>query len=512
MSNPVIDTLLKQVSPRRPFISFVDGTRITFGDFEAMICRKAAALAARGVGPGDRVAVQLKKRIDVLVLYLATIRAGGIFLPLNTAYTPAEIEYLVGDAEPTLLVCESAMQAELRPVAEAAGVELETVGDEGPNSLGAGLDRPADSGEFTAVSRGENDVAAILYTSGTTGRPKGAMLSHGNLVSNALTLAELWAFTDDDVLLHALPVYHTHGLFVAVNTVLASSASMIFLPRFDAHEVLSLMPRATVLMGVPTFYTRLLNEPGLDASSTKHMRLFISGSAPLSPEIHRAFRDRTGHTILERYGMTETCMNTSNPYEGERRAGTVGVPLPGIEVRVTDPSNGTPLPQGEVGILEVRGPNVFLGYWNMPEKTESEFREDGFFITGDMGFIDEGGYVTIVGRDKDLIISGGLNVYPKEVENEIDALPEVVESAVIGVPHTDFGEAVVAVVVPHSPSANSEACVIEQLGGRLARYKQPKKVVFVDALPRNAMGKIQKNVLRERYKDLCSQEKRGRRD
>lgn len=433
-------------------------------------------------------------------MYLATIRAGAVFLPLDTAYTPTEVEYFISDATPALLVCRPQSEAALRPLADAAGTQLHTLDSEGRRGSWAAL--PAGTNEFTPVARGNDDMAAILYTSGTTGRAKGAMLSHRNLASNSLTLAQYWQFNADDVLLHALPIYHTHGLFVAVNTVLVAGASMIFLSRFNAAEIISLMPRATVLMGVPTFYTRLLNEPGLNPQATQSMRLFVSGSAPLLAETHHAFHARTGHAILERYGMTETCMSTSNPYDGERRPGTVGLALPGVKVRVTDPERGVPLPRGEVGMLEVRGPNVFLGYWRMPDKTRAEFREDGFFITGDMAFIDERGYVTIVGRDKDLIISGGFNVYPKEVENEIDALPQVVESAVIGVPHPDFGEAVVAVVVPESDENLDDASVIARISKRLARYKQPKNVVFVHALPRNSMGKVQKNLLRDEYKHL----------
>lgn len=502
MPNVLNEILFANVSPDSNFVEFKDGTRLTYAQLETRICRAANALVSLGVGADDRVAVQLSKSLEPLVLYLATIRAGAVFLPLNTAYTPAEVEYFLNDAEPSLFVCEPESRAVLQPLADAAGTRLQVVGE----GSGHGGWPAASSGpdEFEPVPRGDDDIAAILYTSGTTGRPKGAMVSHGNLASNAVTLAEIWRFTADDVLLHALPVYHTHGLFVAVNTVLVAGASMIFLPRFDAAELLSLLPRSTVLMGVPTFYTRLLNESGLDADVTRNMRLFTSGSAPLPAETHRAFQSRTGHAILERYGMTETCMNTSNPYDGERRAGTVGLPLPEVEVRVTDPEDGTPLPQGEIGILEVRGPNVFLGYWRMPDKTKAEFRKDGYFITGDMAFIDEQGYVTIVGRDKDLIISGGFNVYPKEVENELDAMPEVAESAVIGVPHPDYGEAVAAVAVLKAGAVLDEETLKERLSQRLARYKQPKRLVVVDALPRNTMGKIQKNLLREEYKTLCS--------
>jgi malonyl-CoA/methylmalonyl-CoA synthetase len=358
------------------------------------------------------------------------------------------------------------------------------------------------SSDFATVERKGSDLAAILYTSGTTGRSKGAMLTHDNLVSNALALVESWRFTGNDVLLHALPIYHTHGLFVATNTVLFSRASMIFLPKFDADVVMKLMPRATVMMGVPTFYTRLLKHPGLTRAATAHMRLFVSGSAPLLPETHREFEALTGHAILERYGMTETSMNTSNPYDGDRRAGTVGFPLPGVSIRIADPETGRALPQGEIGVIEIKGPNVFAGYWRMPDKTAAELRKDGYFISGDMGTIDERGYISIVGRSKDLIICGGFNVYPKEVEGEIDALPGVVESAVIGVTHPDLGEGVVAVVVPKSPQATDSEKILSALNGRLARFKVPRHVVIVDDLPRNTMGKVQKNILRDQFKDI----------
>ena len=352
------------------------------------------------------------------------------------------------------------------------------------------------------MPRGADDLAAILYTSGTTGRSKGAMLSHDNLASNAATLAREWRFTDADVLLHALPIFHTHGLFVGTNVTLLAGGSMLFLSKFDADAVFRLMPRATTMMGVPTFYVRMVDDPRLTRAATAHMRLFVSGSAPLLADTHRAFREMTGHAILERYGMTETNMNTSNPYEGDRVAGTVGLPLPDVALRVVDPETGAALPQGEIGMIEVRGPNVFKGYWRMPEKTKAEFRDDGFFVTGDLGRIDERGYVHIVGRGKDLVISGGFNVYPKEVEGEIDAIPGVVESAVIGVPHKDFGEGVTAVVVGAKTGAPTEAEVLAVLAGRLARFKLPKRVIFVPDLPRNTMGKVQKNVLRETFADL----------
>jgi malonyl-CoA/methylmalonyl-CoA synthetase len=356
--------------------------------------------------------------------------------------------------------------------------------------------------DFADVERAPDDLAAILYTSGTTGRSKGAMLTHQNLASNARTLVESWAFTSKDVLLHALPIFHTHGLFVASNVVLMAGASMLFLPRFDADEVFRLLPRATAMMGVPTFYVRLLSDPRLNREAVAHMRLFVSGSAPLLADTHREFEAKTCHAILERYGMTETNMNTSNPYSGERVPGAVGLPLPGISVRITDPESGEPLPANEIGMIEVKGPNVFKGYWRMPENTAQEFREDGFFITGDLGKIDERGYVHIVGRGKDLVISGGYNVYPKEVESEIDALPGVIESAVFGVAHPDFGEGVVAAVVAHPEANLTETAIIATIKPRLANYKLPKRVLFVKELPRNTMGKVQKNILREQHAGL----------
>ncbi|MDN2566111.1 malonyl-CoA synthase [Aquibium sp. A9E412] len=488
----------------RPFASLADGRRYSYGDVDAVSARFAEALRGLGVKPGDRVAVQVEKSIEAVMLILGTIRAGAAILPLNTGYTTAEIEYFVGNAEPALLVCDPARDAALRPVAEAAGARLETLGvwrDDGAahGSLLALL--PETAAGFAETPRGPDDLAAILYTSGTTGRSKGAMMSHENLASNALTLKDYWRFTADDVLIHALPIFHTHGLFVATNVVLAAGASMLFRERFEPQSVLDDMAAgATALMGVPTFYTRLLEEPGLTRQAAAGMRVFISGSAPLLAETHDRWHARTGHAILERYGMTETGMNTSNPYDGERRAGTVGFPLPGVEVIVTDPASGARLPDGQIGMLEVRGPNVFSGYWRMPEKTAEELRANGFFITGDLGTIDARGYVSIVGRSKDLVISGGYNVYPKEVEGVIDALPGVAESAVIGLPHPDFGEGVTAVVVRADPALTEQA-VVAGLAEALARFKQPKRVFFVDALPRNTMGKVQKAALRERYAD-----------
>jgi malonyl-CoA/methylmalonyl-CoA synthetase len=486
------------------FLETETGRQLTYGDVLAASARLAHVLVLAGVEPGDRVAVQAEKSPEALLLYLATLRTGAVYLPLNTAYTLAELDYFVGDAEPQLIVCDPAKREGVQAIAKKyAGAAVETLDPQGGGSLTAKADKaPAD---FADVPRGENDLAAILYTSGTTGRSKGAMLTQRNLASNALALVDYWRFTAQDVLLHALPIYHTHGLFVATNTLLLAGGSMLFLPRFDMDAVMRLLPRATTMMGVPTFYTRLLQHRGLTREACAHMRLFISGSAPLLAETHREFEERTGHAILERYGMTETNMNTSNPYDGDRIAGTVGFPLPGVDVRVAEPDGGKKLAADEIGIIEVQGPNVFSGYWRMPEKTKAEFRDDGFFITGDIGKIDTRGYVHIVGRAKDLIITGGFNVYPKEIETEIDALPGVVESAVVGVPHSDFGEAVTACVVCKPDVQLSEKDVIGALQERLAKFKLPKRVLFLPELPRNAMGKVQKNVLREQNAKLYAQ-------
>lgn len=506
-SPPMSQTLFDLVRANLPadpaaktVIETGEGTRYSYADLVARSGAYAAALVGLGVGPGDRVAVQVEKSAEVVFLYLGAVRAGAVFLPLNTAYTAAEVAYFLADAEPALFVCDPARRESLEPVATAAGVgRVTTLDASGRGAIAEAAD--AADPDFADVARDPDDLAAILYTSGTTGRSKGAMLTHANLASNAVTLAQTWRFDADDVLIHALPVFHTHGLFVATNVVLASGAGMIFLSKFDAKQILALMPRATTMMGVPTFYTRLLKEPGLTPEATAAIRLFVSGSAPLLAETHRDWQARTGHAILERYGMTETNMNTSNPYEGDRIAGTVGLPLDGVAVRVVDPETGAHLPADAVGMIEVKGPNVFKGYWRMPEKTAAEFKTDGFFITGDLGKIDARGYVHIVGRGKDLIITGGYNVYPKEVENEIDALPGVVESAVIGLPHADFGEGVTAVVVAR-PDAPGEAEILRTLEGRLARFKCPKRILFADELPRNAMGKVQKNLLRDTHAGL----------
>lgn len=489
----------------KPFIRTPEGGGYSYADMLRSTSQFAHALVELGVQPGDRVAVQVDKSPETVMLYLAVLRAGAVYLPLNSGYTGDELRYFLDDAEPSLFVCAPAFEAQARDLAKVSGVaHVETLGDAGDGSLMERVN--GKPGRFVDVPRAASDLAAILYTSGTTGRSKGAMISHGNLVSNARALVDAWQISGEDWLLHALPIFHIHGLFVACNSLLMAGGSMLFLSKFDAAQMLRLLPQVNLLMGVPTFYTRLLDQSGLTREAVAHMRLFISGSAPLTAETHKAFSERTGMAILERYGMTETGMNTSNPLDGERIAGTVGFPLPGVELRITDPAQAEPipLPQGEPGMIEVRGPNVFKGYWRMPEKTAEELRADGFFMTGDIGFIDERGYVQIVGRNKDMIISGGFNVYPKELEEILDTLPGVAESAVIGVPHPDFGEGVTAVLVASKGEAPSEAQVLAALDGRLARFKQPKRVMVVDALPRNVMGKVQKNVLREQFKALYS--------
>ncbi|MFY0634294.1 MAG: malonyl-CoA synthase [Vannielia sp.] len=500
MANPLYDRLFgAHEGKSTPFLILQDDRTITHGAFLAMAARFANALTAAGLAPGDRLAVQIEKSPEALALYAAAVRAGFVFLPLNTGYTADEVSYFVENSAARLLVCDPARAEALGPVAARFGAELRTLDATGEGSFAvsaAGL--PED---FNTVERREDDLAAFLYTSGTTGRSKGAMLTQANLLSNCVTLAELWKFTAEDVLLHALPIFHTHGLFVATNVTLAAGGAMIFLPKFDIDAVLTLMPRATTMMGVPTFYTRLLGDARFTAEAAAHMRLFISGSAPLLAETHRQFEARTGQRILERYGMTETNMNTSNPYEGERRAGTVGFPLPGVELKITDPATGAELPQGDIGQIEVRGPNVFKGYWQMPEKTAAELRDDGFFITGDIGVVDDEGYVSIVGRGKDLIISGGYNIYPKEIEALLDDQPGVLESAVIGVPHADFGETVLAVLVPEPGVKPDMAAIEAEVADKLARFKHPRRMVILDGLPRNTMGKVQKNLLRETYKD-----------
>lgn len=501
MTNPLFDALFAPHSGRdTAFLHDVNGQTTTHGAFLDEAARYANALTALGVTPGDRVAVHIQKSPQALALYAGCVQAGAVFLPLNTAYTPAELEYFVGDSGAALFVCDPAEAEDLTPIAEANGCTLRTLAGDGSGTLSDLV--VGQKSDFNTVARDEDDLAALLYTSGTTGRSKGAMLTHRNLLSNARALVECWRFTADDVLLHALPIFHSHGLFVATNVMLLAGGAMIFLPKFDPDIVLDRLPEATAMMGVPTFYTRLLDDPRFSSERTAHMRLFISGSAPLLAETHERFEARTGHRILERYGMTETSMNTSNPYDGERRAGTVGFALPGVEVKVCDPQTGAELPQGEIGVLEVRGPNVFKGYWRMPEKTAEELRADGFFITGDLAQVDADGYLSIVGRGKDLIISGGYNIYPKEIEMFLDAQDGVQESAVIGVPHPDFGESVVAVLVPQTGVTLDLQAIEAAVKRDLANFKRPRLTEIVKELPRNTMGKVQKNQLRERYRSV----------
>jgi len=499
MTNPLYDALF---APHRDvdkaFVQDpISGFSLSYKEFITNTDQMAAALQATGLKPGDRLAAQIGKSIASLNLYAACVQTGVVYLPLNTAYTASELTYFVEDSGASLLVGDPDKADTLQPIAQANNAQLLTLSSDG--TTGTLLDAvKACTNTVSPVQLSGDDLAAFLYTSGTTGRSKGAMLTHNNLLSNSESLVSLWRFSADDVLLHALPVFHTHGLFVALNVTLRAQACLIFENGFNLDRILERLPSATCLMGVPTFYTRLLTDDRFDRELTKNMRLFVSGSAPLLAETHREFEARTGHRILERYGMTETNMNTSNPYDGDRRAGTVGMPLPGVEVKVTDLQTGDTLPQGEIGVLEVRGPNVFKGYWNMPEKTAEELRSDGFFITGDLATIDNDGYVTIVGRNKDLIISGGYNIYPKEIEQVLDDQPGVIESAVIGVPHKDFGETVVAVLVAESNTLDLTE-VQNAVEETLARYKHPKKLIVVDELPRNTMGKVQKNLLRDKY-------------
>jgi malonyl-CoA/methylmalonyl-CoA synthetase len=474
----------------------------TYSAVDKRSAQLARFLTDLGALPGDRISVQVEKSPEALCLYLACLRAGLVFHPLNMAYKSAELEYFLGNAEPSVVICDARYQDTIRPIADAAGIDhLLTLNADGGGTLSdKAKQSPAD---FTTLRRDKDDLAALLYSSGTTGVPKGIMLTHSNLLSNTEALVEAWGFTEADRLLHALPIFHVHGLFVAIGCVLLSGCSMRWLSAFDARQIIKFMPECTVLMGVPTYYTRLLGEESFTAATASNARLFISGSAPLLEETFAEFEQRTGQRILERYGMTETNMNTSNPLNGERRPGTVGPPLPGVEVRICD-DDGNVVVTGEIGNLQVRGPNVFIGYWKMQEKTADDFTEDGFFNAGDKGKIDSDGYVSIVGRARDVVITGGLNVYPKEVELFIDDLPGIRESAVIGVPHADFGEAVVAVVVA-DPDANvEETAIIDSAKEQLANFKVPKRVIFVDELPRNTMAKVQKNVLREAYNDLFS--------
>lgn len=485
-----------------------DGLNYSWRDLERASAMLANLLEGLNIPQGARVAVQVEKSVEAMMLYLATLRAGYVFLPFNTAYQSAEIQYFIDNAEPAVVVCSGANFGWVSKIAFKAGTQyVFTLND---NRTGSLLDRAVHcSDKHAVVENAADDMAAILYTSGTTGRSKGAMLSHENLLSNAQTLKTYWGWRTGDVLIHALPIFHVHGLFVAIHGALLNGSKMIWMSKFDPKYVIQKMPEATVFMGVPTLYVRMLTEASLTKQQASHMRLFVAGSAPLLIETFKAWQDRTGHTILERYGMSETVMLTSNPYaadtryssQNERRGGTVGFPLPGVQLRVHS-DDGLKLPVGEIGGIQVKGPNVFSGYWRMPEKTKEEFTTDGFFKTGDVGKIDERGYVVIVGRSKDLIISGGYNVYPAEIEGYINDMTGVAESALVGVPHPDFGEVGVAVVIAKLGTTVSGDAVIAALKSQLANFKIPKKCFVVDALPRNTMGKVQKNLLRDQYKVL----------
>jgi malonyl-CoA/methylmalonyl-CoA synthetase len=501
MTNHLFDRLCnpQKADPGKIFLTSLDEGELSYGALLDRTGKIANLLVANGLGSGDRVAVQIPKSIDAIAIYLAVVRTGAIYIPLNIDYTAKEISYFLGDSTPRIFICEAEKIDQLAPLAQAAGANCLGLDPFSRDCLWHHAVE-ACSGEFTTVECGPDDIAAILYTSGTSGRPKGAMLSHDNLLSNARALEQAWAVTSGDCLLHALPLYHTHGLFVATNLMLLVGASMLLLPKFVEKAAIELMPHATIMMGVPTFYTRLLADDSFNQIHGENIRLFISGSAPLLVETFRAFHSRTGKVILERYGMTETGMNTSNPLVGARRAGTVGRPLPDVQLRVSDSSSAKPLPPGQTGMIEVKGPNVFKGYWNQPDKTEGAFRPDGYFVTGDLGFIDENGYLTLVGRSSDLIISGGLNIYPGEVEAEINLIEGVIESAVIGVPHADLGEAVIAIIASHA--LDHPAVILDHLEGRIAAFKKPKHIDFQKSLPRNAMGKVQKALLRTRYKGL----------
>ncbi|MEM1019505.1 MAG: AMP-binding protein [Pseudomonadota bacterium] len=488
----LFETFVGFRAPTEVALTTGDGRSLRYADIDSLSAKIAGVLCDRGVRPGDRVAAQINKSPEALGLYLACLRFGAIFVPMNTAYTKAEASYIIADCAPALVVYSPGLStADL----EIDGPAVETLDGRGGSLMQAASETAALSPVFAAAA---SDPAAILYTSGTTGQPKGAILSHGNLASNAATLAQAWRFSQADTLLHALPLFHAHGLFVASNVALISGAKQVLLPRFDVDDVLQHLGNASVFMGVPTFYTRLLADSRFTRAATEHMRLFTSGSAPLLPETFQAFETRTEQQVLERYGMTETVMIASNLYDGPRVAGAVGPALANIEVRVVG-ADGKPVRQGETGQVEVRGPNIMSGYWQAEAKTAESFASDGFFKTGDQGYLDDAGYLFLVGRAKDMIISGGFNVYPIEIEQALNAREEIVESAVIGLPHTDFGEAVTAVVVPRSGYEIDEAAVLNDLKSALANYKVPKRLVERDSLPRNTMGKVQKDLLRKEY-------------
>ena len=498
MANPLYDNLISKHSDNDAcFLNQTGREIISYREFSILTCQYANLLTKYGLQPGDRVAVQAAKTIEMVVLYGATIQAGGVFLSLNTDYKKDEVSYFLEDSKPKVFICDPEKLQNFTDIIIQTGTKVLTLDKFGKGSLTS--EAGMMSKIFKTVHRNSDDLAALLYTSGTTGRSKGAMLTQNNLLSNAKTLTDLWEVSENDILIHALPIFHTHGLFVALNTALLSGCQVNFLFKFDIDEVIRAMQSSTLLMGVPTFYTRLLADRRLTANQTKKMRLFISGSAPLLAETHEEFTRRTGHHILERYGMTETSMITSNPFNGERRPGTVGTALADVEITIIDPETGQKKATGEIGGIEVRGPNVFKGYWNMPDKTELELRENGYFITGDLGTICSDGYLSIVGREKDLIISGGYNVYPKEVEDVLNELGEIEESAVFGISDKDFGERVIAAIVIVDNENFNQSQTESFVNHKLARYKQPKEYVVLEALPRNTMGKVQKNELRKRF-------------
>jgi len=482
------------------FIETNDGAEYSYAYLEQETSRIAQFLTTLGIKKGDRIAVQVEKSPHVIFLYLACLRAGFVYLPLNTAYTKSELSYFLENAEPSLVVCKTETEDIFSGFKNETLKHILTLD---LNEQGSIIEQSrSTAAEFETVTSDTDDIAVILYTSGTTGRPKGAMITHANLAANGLALQEAWGWQQSDVLLHALPIFHIHGLFVACHNVLLSGSKMLFLEKFDSKTVVQLLPKATVFMGVPTFYTRLLDEPSFDRACSQNMRLFISGSAPLLEQTFEDFQKRSDHTILERYGMTETGMNTSNPLNGDRIAGTVGLPLPGVEARIVDENNHS-IRNNSVGVLQVKGKNVFKGYWRMPEKSAEEFTEDHFFITGDLAQYNEQGYISIVGRNKDMVITGGYNVYPKEVELLLDETEGVKESAIIGLAHKDFGEAVTAIVVPEDITNPPNVDDLKKsLKEQLASYKTPKKIIFIEQLPRNTMGKVQKNMLRQTYKSL----------
>ena len=497
--NFFITIVSKIKNNKKLFLEEKNKNSYKYSEIQTSSAKYANLLSELGVAKGDRVAIQTEKLVDCIWIYLAILRIGAIYLPLNTAYISDEIEYFLKDAKPKIFISSDVLSNKLQDKLQELNIKNETINSAGTGSLQRKLNDA--SIKFKDEFIKNDDIACILYTSGTTGKSKGAMITHGNLCSNALTLVKSWRFSEQDILLHALPIYHVHGLFVAINTVILSNASMIFLEKFDVDIVINELHNVTSLMGVPTYYNRLVSHQKLSSEVCKNIRLFVSGSAPLSVDVFERFRKVTGHSILERYGMTETGMITSNPYSKKRKSGTVGFPLENIKVRIADTVTGKKMEKNKIGVIEVKGPNVFKGYWKMPDKTEKEFREDGYFITGDLGFIDDDGYISISGRDKDLIISGGLNVYPAEIENTLDSCEEIIESAVIGLPHKDFGEAVTAIIVSKSNKFDSSK-IIADLSESLAKYKIPKNLIEVDELPRNSMGKIQKNNLRLKYKDF----------